>query len=86
MSAVTGLLDGELLAAAGDDPAAAGEAPGEEAGIAFETPCMHALQYWINVDTRPMWKTQIRHAPSQYTLVIYGIGSAKRHCVLHGTT
>lgn len=48
MSDVTGLLDGELLAAAGDDSAAAGEAPGEEAGedvgIAFETPCMHALQ------------------------------------------
>ena len=43
-SDATGVLEGELLPAAGDDSAAADKEPGEEAGIAFETPCRNLLQ------------------------------------------
>jgi len=34
--------------AAGDDSAAAGEEPGEEDGIAFETPCRDSLKPWYH--------------------------------------
>jgi len=37
-------VEGELLPAAGDDSAAAGEEPGEEDAMAFETPCRDLLQ------------------------------------------
>ena len=46
-SDATGVVEGELLPAAGDDSAAAGEEPGEDAGIAFETPCRTLLQVLV---------------------------------------